>query len=55
MPFYDDITDSALAVSIAVIVVSCTLGGVIISCYQYYRRQHRREREDSNESLNADF
>jgi len=55
MPFYDDITDSALAVSIAVIVVSCTLGGVIISCYQYHRRHYRRAREDSNESLNADF
>jgi len=55
MAFYDDITDSALAVSVALVVIICTFGGVILSCYQYYRRQHRREREDSNESLNADF
>jgi len=55
MTFYDDITDSALAVSVSLIVVLSTIIGVIISCYQYFRRQHRRQREDSNESLNADF
>lgn len=55
MTFYDDITDSALATSVAVLVVLCILFGVIISCYQYYRRQHRREREDSTVSLTSDF
>jgi hypothetical protein len=55
MSFYDDITDSALATSVAVLVVLCTIIGVITSCYQYYRRQHRREREDSTVSLTSDF
>ena len=55
MAFYDDVTDSALAVSISILVVLCTLFGVIISCYQYHRRQYRREREDSAESLTGDF
>lgn len=55
MAFYDDITDSALAVSVALVVIICTFGGVIISCYQYYRRQHRRERENSSVSLTSDF
>ena len=55
MTFYDDVTDSALAVGISLLLVLCTLFGVIISCYQYYRRQHRREREDSSVSLTNDF
>lgn len=55
MTFYDDITDSALALGVSLLVVLCTLFGVIISCYQYYRRQHRREREDSSVSLTSDF
>jgi hypothetical protein len=55
MTFYDDITDSGLALGVSLLVIVCTIIGVITSCYQYYRRQHRREREDSTVSLTSDF
>jgi len=55
MSFYDDITDSALALTVSLLVIICTIIGVASACYQYYRRQHRREREDSSVSLTSDF
>jgi hypothetical protein len=55
MTFYDDITDSGLALGVSLLVIVCTIIGVASACYQYYRRQHRREREDSTVSLTSDF
>ena len=55
MAFYDDITDSALAVGIVASIVFCTLCSIAVTWCHYIRRHHRREREDSNESLTGDF
>ena len=55
MTFYDDITDSALALGVSLFVIICAICGAISIWYQYYRRQNRREREDSSVSLTSDF